>query len=501
MRWSMVSLLCLSVVLLVAADNDPLDPAKTRAVLRIDDIRWLEREAVRMAAAQGRDPAPLRRSLAQTLFRCRSLAGIDTSRPALLAWRNGKTPLVAIIPVADRRQLIDDFGAVPAGEPPLVRVADRDGAVVFSQNHADGVREYRLLVAGGTAYLAHSLEECRALAARPLTAAPAGEAPISLWSRSLFAGADLDWSGVLDTPLTLPATTWLNLQPVQAALRELAARQGEWWRWELRPAGEGELSLSLRAQMRADSALAQWLAAQRNQASRLAPLLRGERTALMVWGSLGWSGQLAEFGASLSTTMRNRLGPAWIPQVDEAWRTWWSLWERTGDCAWGLEIATPDQYLTTTVVEIPRAAEQAAAWEAVAGACTGIPGTGGNGAYQRSGRVGNARFAQSILAVERHVVAVDAFGGLESEPAAKALAARLPQAVTLEGEPALISLWCDVARLARASPAIPADANLVPAVITASLRQSGAQQILLEATIPLRAIAAVLSQAQPVRRK
>lgn len=159
--------------------------ADALAVVRINDPRWVEREIVKFAATLGVDPAPMRSDLSRLLYRCLSTEGIDLTRPALLAWRTGPAPLIAIIPLANRRQFLDAFGVSLGEDSPLIRIGERDGTVLYSQNTNDGLVEYRLLVSDKAAFLARTTEECRALSEHSVTTV-AGDAPLTFTSTGAF---------------------------------------------------------------------------------------------------------------------------------------------------------------------------------------------------------------------------------------------------------------------------------------------------------------------------
>jgi hypothetical protein len=135
----------------IRKDTNPL--TETLAILKVNDPRLLDRETTQFAAGLGIDPAPMRAGLARLLFRSRTLDGIDLSRPALMAWRKEQPALLAIIPLSNRRNFLESFGASVGDDSPLIRVNERDGTVVYTQNGNDGLIEYRLLVSDRAAYL------------------------------------------------------------------------------------------------------------------------------------------------------------------------------------------------------------------------------------------------------------------------------------------------------------------------------------------------------------
>jgi hypothetical protein len=495
----LIPALVLSVAGALAQAADPaFDPATAEAVLRINDARWVEREATRLAAAMGRDPAPLRAAVAGALYHARSLEGIDTARPALVAWRSGTSPMVAVIPLRDRRRFLDDFGVMPAGEAPLVRTGDRDGTTVWSQNHAQGLREYRLLVVNDTAYLGRSLEDCRALAARPLV----GGADPTVALTATMTGAFLqDGPALIDWPAApweVPRLLWLDTAgPLASAATAISAGTKR-LSWECRPMGnDGEVRLTARIEALPETPFAQWLAAQRDHASRLSTPLQGERTAAMLWGSLVWQGQAEAYARDSTPAIRAALGPAWIPAVAEAWTTWWALWERSNEAAWALEVTDPGQRTIITALEQPRSAEHAAAWNVVAGAVTGIPGSGEGRAFQRNGRLATTAFEQVLLASDRHLVAVDVFGGQAARPVAEAVSGRLALTTTPSGQSGILMGWCDVARLARLSPHLDAEIALEPAPLTLAVTAPGLDQLEVVIAAPLRRVATVLARSSP----
>jgi hypothetical protein len=480
----------------LAAVDPAFDPQTAEAVVRINDARWVEREATRMSAAMGRDPSLMRAAIATTLYHARSLEGIDTTRPAMIAWRSGSAPLIAVIPLKDRRRFLDDFGVMPSGESPLVRTGDRDGTTVWTQNAASGLREYRVLVANETAFLGRSVEECRALAARP----PLGQIDQTVPLTVTMTGAFLAHGPTIleppPLPWTMPRLGWLDLDPLVAAGRAALEDGTTRLTWEVRPIGqEGDLRVLGTLTAKPDSALGAFVSNQHDGASRLVEPLRTPETALMVWGSLAWQGQPTAFGAAASPTMRTAFGPAWIPAVDESWRSWWSLWERGGDFAWALEAVSPQRYFATTVSEQPRAVEQAGTWNTVAGAVTGIPGTSDGRLYLRAGRLEGKPFEQAIFAGDRQVIAVDAFGGVAARPVAEQAANRLAVAGRPAAVTAIIAGWCDMTRLARFSPHRDPDTALPPAVVSFALHAPASDTLTWELQAPLQGIAAVLARS------
>jgi hypothetical protein len=127
----------LAAIAFAGETANPLDQAEV--VLQVRDGRWVDREATRFAAAYNGDLSAVRSELAQALYRSVSFDGIDLTRPALIAWRTGKAPLLAVIPISDRATFLRSFGAVDIGEAPLVRTGERDGTVIYTQNQPQGL--------------------------------------------------------------------------------------------------------------------------------------------------------------------------------------------------------------------------------------------------------------------------------------------------------------------------------------------------------------------------
>ena len=191
--------------------------ADALAVVRINDPRWVEREIVKFAATLGIDPAPMRSELSRLLYRCLSTDGIDLTRPALLAWRTGPAPLIAIIPLANRRLFLDSFGVSLGDDAPLIRIGERDGTVLYSQNTNDGLVEYRLLVSDKAAFLARTTEECRALSEHSVTTV-AGDAPLTFSANAAFLASLTSDPAAMLPAIPTAARVWPAVRPSNFAL-------------------------------------------------------------------------------------------------------------------------------------------------------------------------------------------------------------------------------------------------------------------------------------------
>lgn len=341
----------------LAAESRPVQPVlkDAHAVLRVSDGRWVDRQVAQLAAACGQDPALLRGRVARSLYACASSDGIDLQRPALLAWREGRSPLLAIIPVANRRAFLDSFGVLPEGQPPLVRISDRDGTVVFTQNHPGRRDEYRLLISGDTAYLARNAEECRQLAERPLVhAGQAGAVEFTAWPPfhdGLKAGVDLPFA---PPSLIAPATgadlvADLGLRQMTAAL----ARDATEWTWRLE-GDDRSATWKATVALPAGTAAGDWLRAQSNGTVRAAGALPPGGTLMRAWFQASWQGQCEVAGLELMPQAKAKAGERWTAALEEAWKTTFAMLDRTGGMAGAMDVGAPARP-TAIVIEHPQA--------------------------------------------------------------------------------------------------------------------------------------------------
>ncbi|MCS6969425.1 MAG: hypothetical protein RMM29_08320 [Planctomycetota bacterium] len=471
-------LLVLGCVLATAAAGEALPGplAEAEALIIVRDGRWLERMAMRMAAASGADPIAVRGELALRLFRCRGLEGLDLGRPALIAWRRGAAPFLAILPVRERATLLRQFGAVGSDEPPLVRTGEREGTVIFRQNQGGSEWEYRLFVARGTAFVARSVEECRRLA-EGLGPGFAGEGPpLELRAQRLEALARVVPLADLSWPFQPLPTAGI------AALRPLLGELAQSWRQDIAAARllvdgdeQGLLRWELTLTARPGSELALWLQAQRPSSERLPSQLFAASSALVVGGRLTFHGQLERWLVGRGPQVRALAAAPWDQAVEDAYRTLGALAERCGALALLLERRGAAPPWRIAVVEHPRAAEFAHAWAKVLAALSGgalaVEGSGERPLF----RVG----AQWLAATARHVVHLE--GGEPSAVPAllEELAARLEQRGRVDGEAALLSARGDLVRCLATPPAEGA------APFVASIQVAGAQQLIARGELPL----------------
>jgi hypothetical protein len=334
------------------------------ASLRVDDGRWLVRTLGRIAAASGADERLVRAEAARRCYLSRSLDGIDLARPALIERRTGRLPLQAVIPVGNRAAFLDAFGALPDGEPPLVRVGDRDGTVVYTQTHPDGLREYRLLVTDGLACFAPTAAICRTLAAdQSLRQNIAG--PAVTWTVAgdalLPLGADLcgGLQGLLPGWQILE-TGWgmgqpLPLQGTGFGLLADVARHAATVRVTV-AGDDAAVALRCRIEPRSGSPLAAWTVSQhgpgiRNAATTPTLPAPGGHHLLAAHWSLHWSGAITAAIPAMSAAIEQDEARIRISQIATI---------LDGSPAGGLVViggTKPTRLQGLCVAETPRAAE------------------------------------------------------------------------------------------------------------------------------------------------
>jgi hypothetical protein len=461
----------------------PQPAEEVEAMLRVADTPWLDRELTRFAAALGRDPAPMRRVLAEKLYRTKSLDAIDTARPAVFIWRSGSSPLQAIIPIRAelRRQFVDEFGSMGPGEAPLVRVGDRDGTVIFTQNHPEGLREYRLLVMDSVAFLARNADECRKLMARAPTLLPqvGNSAPVSL----VCTGAWLRTTRLLDWTWSsrLPVPSWLPWPAMLDTAQRAVIDQTDRFSFEVRGGAEGRARLSAQLVARPDSELAAWIATQQNQGSRLQAQVGGPDTAIKLTTHITWQDKLELLARAVLPGLRESLGAAWNLAGEEAWMQTFTVAQRSSDAVWCLDVPEPGKQFQTLVIEQPRAEEQIGQLDRVSSALNATAPTGatitGYAAARRAvpAQAGRPALNQLIGATAHQVLLVDGWNVTDAEVQARAeaTARRLQQVGSAAAEPAVVSLWCNFGRLVRLAPGTDPEVTIPDAVLQGFIRTVG----------------------------
>ena len=498
-----VLLILAAALALHAGDSaNPLDQAEV--VLQVRDGNWVDREATRFAAAYGGDLQMVRGELARALYCSNSFGGIDLTRPALFAWRAGNAPLLAVVPLSDRTQFLESFGAVASSEPPLVRTGERDGTVIYTQNQPGGLWEYRLLVAANTAYIARSNEECRRLAnAVGSPVADPFAPPLELTLRR----------GGLDGR-HLPGREWLATLPdlpigagelatipglLSGAWRDLAAQLGT-VTVTARSGAQGDLQVLVRTTARSDTALAGWIGQQRPGTERLAGQLRTPATSLLITGHLAFQGQLERWAFDQADAFKATARSRWSDGADTSFRGLCTLVERAGGWALAIERSAGGmpQYW---VAEHPRAVEVAQAAAEVTSALVGqpaVPQRVGEGTAFTLGQPGGALI---YVAGERHVARIDDGGGKTGlAEAGGQLLKRLDAPGSLDAEASLVSLWIDLAQMWRVPP--PAEQEHCPPLILAGiLRPTGPATLEFTCTVPIAQVAQALGRLHKTLRR
>jgi len=475
------------------------------AVLRINDLRWIERELTSFATSAGDDPTPLRGLLAEVLFRARSLAGIDLSRPAVIAWRSGRAPLIAVIPLSDRRAFLQDFGAVAAFGAPLVKIGERNGTVVYTQNTPAGLDEYRLLVQDDTAYLARTVDECRLLATHPPRMLSV-EAPLSFRASGAFARESVPRL-IAGLPAPIVATVSRLMQGSR-----LGWAAGSWTdlldqvaqvTCAIGPGPDGTVRLQARILAKADTILAQWVSSQKNTASRLLPLVREHGTLVSLYGKFDWQGQLDRLGQRLIATARDTFAERWSPQLEEAWRGQWEIADRSGPFALALTMTAGGQEPVLRLLrEQPRAQElvglERLCTEAApgAGAVEAIT-AGGLSGYRLA--VGSGEWV-TVADDRRQIVVAGQTGQATGLAAtiADSLATPLPAPA---GIPALVGMQVDLTEFVRAGLPQSHDVPVVLPQVDAALVIKATPQgnLVVESDLPFQRFAVLLRDAAAVR--
>lgn len=505
MRRHLPALLVWCACTLAHAAQPAAEPliGEATAVLRINDLHWVDRELASYAATAGSDPTALRGTLAQALFHARSLSGIDLSRPAIIAWRSGRAPLLAVVPLSDRRAFIEEFGAISAFGAPLVKIGERDGTMVYTQNTEAGLDEYRLLVQDDTAYLARTVDECRLLATRPPRSVAAGAAAISFRAGGEFLRRPPTLTPAMRRMLPAPP-------PMAPLLDGMVAWVVRGWDdlvdqvafvvCDLGPGAEGVVRVQGRIEAKADTLLAGWAAAQKNAASRLLPLVRGPDTVLAVYGQIDWQGQLDRLGQRLTPAARDRFGDAWTPQVEESWRGQWEIADRGGPFAIAIDLVGRGGTVTRELRVQPRAQELVglerllAQAGAAAGTSVDALTVGGLSGF----RVAGAGHPLRVTVADDHrQVAVEGQGDevvAQVDALIAGLARPLPPPT---GTPAVVAAQLNLTAMVRASEPPPEGGPAVlPQVdLGLGIKATSRGILVIEGELPLQRLAVLVREA------
>ena len=485
------SLLVLMVAGALAAD--PTDPAGAERLIQINDAHWVEREASRFAAALGQDPVPVRRRIAERLYRSRDLNGIDTLRPALLWWGTESGPLTALIPLKDRRIFCDGFGV---DQPPMVRVGEREGTVVYTQNLPSGLREYRLLAVEDVAVIARSVDEVHRLVPQIPNLLVTDPALPAL--RMVVRGPALREALTIPPWLPLPRlpASALDPRPALTALGAWVAQESLYLSVDVRAVNTTHARLTLQLKAKPDSELASWITSQQHQATRIAGLVEKPTTALVATARINWNGRLDRLSDHLGASQRATVPGVWSPAVEESWRQVWRLADRIGEMAMAIDETPDGGHVTTSICEQPRATEQVTHLNALATGATGDAGRSG----EISGtpvmvRMVNGR-TEATAAGARHIIAVTAAGSAAATAADNAvqLAISAAQVVPPRGTPGILVIRADIGRLVRLLPGANRENEIPPAPMVGLLTVRPGNVLQFEVTVPLEPAALALSR-------
>lgn len=493
----------------------PAALADALAVLRVNDPRMLDRETTQFAAGLGINPEPLRAALAHVLFRSRNLEGIDLSRPALMAWRAGSPPLLAVIPLSDRRIFLENFGAGFGEDAPLIRVGERDGTVVYTQNGNDGLIEYRLLVSDRAAYLAGSIAACRELADFPLQVV-SNEPPLIFKANAAFIAqlnttiqGSAEQHKMLQAMLQAMPPGLANLQHVFRASWNAFTSQLSKIEFSLRPDQQSNMNFAIRMEALPDSALAVWVANQRDQPSRLLSIVRSEHSVFTLAGNVMWQGQAERFGGNFEPALKQLFGERWTSTVDDNWASLWTLFDRAGPFAMAADVSIKDGKPvgeTRYLIDQPKAQELMSLINLVTQDLTGAVSeavTAGNATGFHEARpdgdtalVSNDRFLVSVQSTMRSAVVAAADlvarsqtnGAPEGNPAVLHMSANLtPLVRTLvvamggELQPILPNATCGLSFKVGLSGSLVAEGTFPSAAVARLMRDSGLMQFLTPA--------------------
>jgi len=480
-RATRIGILCACACAYLAGETRPEAPIlkDARAILRISDGQSLERELSQVVSACGNDPVSQRTQMAEALYLSSSLDAVDLQRPALIAWRDGPSPLVAIIPVSDRPAFMDGFGVLPFGEAPLVRIGDREGTIVFTQNLADRHDEYRLLITNNTAYLARSAEECATLAEHPLTdSGEEGSLSYSTWGpfpQGLGSGLPVE---IPDLGCALPKGLSGLLALGSKALPGLVSAQLTDWSWQLK-VDNNTADWTGTAELDPQGSIASWLRGQSSQALTMSPALP-DSCVLRATCIPSWTGQWDSIGHGLLDQAKAVVGARWNPTMDEAWGTLFPACDHSAALSLGVapHATGPASWLVT--VDHPNADVLAAQFISVVGQWAGET-TGGDATAGWSLSAPGATLAVQHLGRTLLVAGGESDAGALLQGAAGHL-----DDVGQAGPTALAWATYDLRQLVKTlySDRIEPEAEL-PGVQIVGEAKSGHDQILLHANLPI----------------
>jgi hypothetical protein len=174
------------------------------------------------------------------------------------------------------------------------------------------------------------------------------------------------------------------------------------------------MHFSLGMTAKPDSSLAVWIANQRNQPSRLLPLVRSERTVFSMAGNIVWQGQAERLGKVFAPVLQDAFGDRWNAMVEENWSSLWAVADRAGPFAMASDVDLKERTLvgeSRYLGDQPKAQELLSLITLVTQSLTGTVGeavTAGNATGYREQRpdgdhvlVSNERFLVSVQSTMR----------------------------------------------------------------------------------------------------
>ena len=312
-----------------------------RAFIQLNQPRWVVESVATMATALGLTDGHTQAYVAEFLFGSVDLSGIDLSRPAVLAWRTGDAPLVGMIPVADRSAFLRTFGLVQHIDRLLMRVGERDGTVVYSQNTDAGLFEYRMMFRDGYAYLARNSNECRLLAdfkrstsafdGAPLIMRASGESIADMAMRhQIFSSMPAGFNIIQELP-------WL--QTLQADVPAFM-KQADNLTLTIESKSEGRVKIQTQISAVTDTDLAAWSARQVNTGSRYLPVLARSDDIARFHANIRWKGEMEAIGRNVIQEILET-NPAILPaEREHEFRSYFRMFDNREQTAgaWGLRL-------------------------------------------------------------------------------------------------------------------------------------------------------------------
>lgn len=495
---------------------------EVNAVLKVQDPAWLTDRMDQLSGAAGPEHARHEVLLNELLFFSINRSGIDLERPLMVAWRSGESPLVAVLPVAERDVFLREFGTARFSDRFMVRINEREGTMVFSQNTIEGLWEYRLLLSGGYAYLARTAAECRAMAEMPLDFSDDAP-PLQLTMLGGFlaeaanqmVGDSSQWFGGSDSALgrLIPHLGMLSAG-WPSLLEQISTAT-----FTIEPADSGDdIAVRFVATASAETRLSAWVARQNNTSSRLVSVVASGDDLVEAHGSIRWQGEIESHGRDRIRALE--AGGTQLPPEDIlALRDLYRLWDRQGSFALAVDLRVREGGVLDpslrSVIEQPGAADiithqRRADALLPAGAVTESGAFGafdGNVAWQSSlspsdldleaepaAATGNWQRVQ--VATATHLVEVAETSVEEAAVGARTLLVGLDENSSLSGANGVLAMRIHLDRLferiALAAGIRFAEADDVAIDVVA--RVGGQRDLMIQAELPLADMVALLTQ-------